>query len=387
MKKLFKTKSLRKLPFYLLAMAIMVGGIFIYKVSATSPLSIATATGAENVSIDTTSHAGGSGTWTAISGPVIHEGAAGDIALGDHTLTLPSGWEFNTAQSATLSITGGSALTLANSNILPASDHITFTVTATSTGTPAVLAIANLEVRPTGSNPVGTGYMTQTVGTMSNVNNGVTSFGTFTTVPGVVTKLAFSTQPSATTIYGSNFSQQPVVVTQDQFGNNSTNGLAAGENVSLALTTGSTGTLQGTASISIGSGTASFSGLSVGLNGAVQTGKTLTATASGSNSLTSAQSSSFDITAKSVTVTAVSDTKTYDGYNTSSANPSVGSLVFNDVVNVSPTQTFNNKNQGSGKTLTPAGLTIKDSGSSANTTGNYSITYTPVSTGVINKKN
>ncbi|MBN1177198.1 MAG: hypothetical protein JXA51_05920, partial [Dehalococcoidales bacterium] len=88
-----------------------------------------------------------------------------------------------------------------------------------------------------------------------------------------------------------------------------------------------------------------------------------------------------DVSAKFITVTAAADSKTYDGDNTSSGTPTItsGSLASGD--NVTWTQTFDNKNVGTNKTLTPAG-TVND-GNSGN---NYSVTLTPVSTGAITSK-
>ncbi|MEI8204918.1 MAG: YDG domain-containing protein, partial [Bacteroidota bacterium] len=89
---------------------------------------------------------------------------------------------------------------------------------------------------------------------------------------------------------------------------------------------------------------------------------------------------------KPLTVTAVTDTKTYDRTTTSTASPIVtGTLATGDIVNVAPTQTYDDMNYGTTHVLTPAGLTIKN-GSNANMTANYNITYTQsAATGVINK--
>ncbi|MDZ7896693.1 MAG: YDG domain-containing protein [Arcicella sp.] len=84
-----------------------------------------------------------------------------------------------------------------------------------------------------------------------------------------------------------------------------------------------------------------------------------------------------------VTVTAVASTKTYDGTTASAGVPTVGALVGTDMVDVAPIQTYDNKTQGTGKTLTPSGLTIKNG--ATDVTGNYDITYTAVNTGVIEK--
>ena len=84
-----------------------------------------------------------------------------------------------------------------------------------------------------------------------------------------------------------------------------------------------------------------------------------------------------------ITVTAATDTKTYDATTSATAAmPTVtsGSIVTGDTGNF--TETYANKNAGTGKTLTPAG-----SVSDGNSGNNYSITFTNNTTGVINAAN
>ncbi|MDO8743214.1 MAG: hypothetical protein Q7J30_01470, partial [Candidatus Azambacteria bacterium] len=69
---------------------------------AVGEVTINPATGAENVSIDTTSFTGGTGVFTDLSGPVLTETSAGGISVGSHTITLPAGWEFNTGSTVTV---------------------------------------------------------------------------------------------------------------------------------------------------------------------------------------------------------------------------------------------------------------------------------------------
>jgi len=140
------------------------------------------------------------------------------------------------------------------------------------------------------------------------------------------------------------------VVTRDQFGNDSTSGLVGTEIVSLSLT--GTGSLVGTTVLNIGTGVATFDDLRVDEFGS---GKQLTADATG---LTSAVSSDFEIEKKTLTATITADDKVYDGDTlaTITGRTLVG-LEFGDVVSVSGgTANFNDKNVGSGKTVTAAGL-------------------------------
>src|SRR5207244_2225171 len=93
-------------------------------------------------------------------------------------------------------------------------------------------------------------------------------------------KLAFIRDPGAATTRAL-FGTQPIVKAQDQFGNNSSTGLAASNIVSLALTSG-TGPLLGTTNLNIGTGsgngTVTYTNLEIDVGG---TNKQLTANASG----------------------------------------------------------------------------------------------------------
>src|SRR5207249_4054230 len=106
---------------------------------------------------------------------------------------------------------------------------------------------------------------------------------------------AFTTQPGNATA-GSVFGTQPVVRSQDAFGNNSAVGLPASLNVNVSLTSGA-GALQGATSLDIGAaagnGTASFTNLRIDAAGA---NDQLTASASG---LVNAVSGVFTINAGS----------------------------------------------------------------------------------------
>lgn len=88
-----------------------------------------------------------------------------------------------------------------------------------------------------------------------------------------------------------------------------------------------------------------------------------------------------NITARPITVTAVTDTRIYDGTTSSSGIPTItsGSLAAGDSAVWS--QAFNNKNAGTGKILTPSG-TVSD-GNSGN---NYNVTFANNNTGIINTR-
>ncbi len=118
------------------------------------------------------------------------------------------------------------------------------------------------------------------------------------------------------------------------------------------------------------------------------TGKTLTASGtvndgnSGNNyAPTFVSVATGVINKRAITVTAATNMKVYDGTTTSAGVPTitVGSLAPGD--SVTWTQTFDTKNFGTDKTLTPAG-TVTDGNSGLN----YTVTFAAVNTGVINKR-
>jgi hypothetical protein len=111
-------------------------------------------------------------------------------------------------------------------------------------------------------------------------------------------------------------------------------------------------------------------------------GLTLTGASAGNYSLTQ-PTRTANITKLPITITAVSETKAYDGTASSSGLPvlSVGTPLASGDSEPTWTQTFNNENAGTGKTLTPAGLVVDD-----NSGLNYQYTYTPNTSGIITKK-
>ena len=136
--------------------------------------------------------------------------------------------------------------------------------------------------------------ITVTDGSISNTGLSVTVAAAAASV------LVFSTQPGSATA-GSVFVQQPVVRTQDAFGNDSASGLGVARDVSVAVASG-TGLLQGTATLDIGTGagngTVTFTNLRIDAAGA----KTLSATAAaGSPALSAATSGSFTVAAGTAT--------------------------------------------------------------------------------------
>jgi hypothetical protein len=119
----------------------------------------------------------------------------------------------------------------------------------------------------------------------------------------------------------------------------------------------------------------------------IGSGKTLTPAGlvndgnSGANyNITFANDTTGVITAKPITVAAVSTTKIYDGSTGSGGTPTISpSVALGDTGIFS--QTYDTKNVGTGKTLTPIG-SVNDGNSGAN----YNVTFANDTTGVITAK-
>ena len=87
------------------------------------------------------------------------------------------------------------------------------------------------------------------------------------------------------------------------------------------------------------------------------------------------------INPRALTVTAQTDTKTYDGTTSSAGTPLItsGALQSGDTTSTF-SQVFNNRNAGTGKTLTASGV-VNDGNGGAN----YSYSFVTDTTGVINR--
>ena len=85
------------------------------------------------------------------------------------------------------------------------------------------------------------------------------------------------------------------------------------------------------------------------------------------------------VTARSITVSAAANTKGYDGSTSATATPTItgGTLVSGDTTAF--TETYDNKNAGTGKTLTATGSVNDGNGGK-----DYTVTFAPSTAGVIN---
>jgi trimeric autotransporter adhesin len=345
------SKIIRASSFVFIAAALIVGGFFSPS-SALAATTVNPASGGANISIDTTSAPGGTATFKTLTGPSFAT-ENGDIDVGTHTISLPTGWEFDVA--STITITPFNDIEFSSTAITPGVTSFTFEVISKSTSAGSI-GFSGLKVRPTGTTP-SNGNMTYSGAGIVGVSES-TNFGTLSTVPGTVAKLAFATQPGGAE-YGSLLNPQPVVKTQDQFGNDSTKNLAASLEVGLTITSG-TGALIGDATLDIGTGagngTVTFTDLTVDEFG---TGKQLTAAATG---LASAVSNDFEITKKSLTATLTADNKVYDGLTSATiTGVDLVGLVDGDIVGAdfsAATATFEDENADTEKAVNATGITL-----------------------------
>jgi hypothetical protein len=264
----------------------------------------------------------GTKTVSAVSGVATFTGLNIDIAGTGYTLTASAASLTGTTSSA-FNITAGTATKLVfttqpanaasgvslGSVTVTVEDSVGNTVTTsvasitlaigtnagpggTLSGTKVVAAVSGIASFPGLSiDKKGTGY---TLTASATSLTGATS-STFNITVGAASKLAFTTQPTNTQA-GSNISTVKVTV-EDVGGNKVTTSSAS---ITIAIGTNpSGGTLSGTVTVSASSGVATFTTLQINLVG---TGYTLAAS---SGSLTSAASSTFNITTASIYPTLV----------------------------------------------------------------------------------
>lgn len=181
--------------------------------------------------------------WTSLGGPVITEGNAGQLPnLSTIVLSLPAGFEFNTA-TGSVAPGGGTCASMGLSALtFPDAQHASVTVDTQSTGA-CVITYAGLQVRPLLKSLNGqaqrTGSITNT-GTTAGII-GVSSYGTLTEVPGTPSQLGFSSQP----ILGSPgvaFQMQPAVAIEDAVGNRVFTAAATTITLALSANPGGAGT-------------------------------------------------------------------------------------------------------------------------------------------------
>ncbi|HQN64845.1 MAG TPA: filamentous hemagglutinin N-terminal domain-containing protein [Methylophilus sp.] len=322
----------------------------------------------------------------------LNAGAANDITLNNafnnfNAVAITSGRDVTLVDANALTMNGSSVRTLSARTL---SNNLTLGGTITATGTGAGTSI--------------------TLAAAQNFLNP----GNFNLTPGVGSRwLVYSASPLSDTrganlLAAYDFKQYNTAFGGPILGSND------GFIYSLAPTI--TATLSGSASkVYDGTTTAAISGLTLGQSGAIDgdtvnlsaltsaaydnknvgvsktvTSNTISVTSASNGakpvygyqvSGSAASGNVGTITQRAITVTAATDIKTYDGNTSSVGAPTVtsGSIVAGDTGSFS--QAFDNRNAGTGKTLTATG-SVND-GNSGN---NYAVTFVADNTGVINQR-
>ena len=151
-----------------------------------------------------------------------------------------------------------------------------------------------------------------------------------------------------------------------------------GNNVAAITLRALSGVIAGD-DVSYVGGSATFADRNAGAGKAVTgTGLSLAGADAGNYVVNSTAATTASITPAALTITAVTNTKTYDGTVSAAATPTVTGLVGGDTA-TNLVQTYVDRNAGSGKTLSVAGYTVNDGNGGAN----YAVTLVDDLTGVI----
>ena len=262
----------------------------------------------------------------------------------------------------------------------PGSATYTITLYAPLSGTVTLQIMSSL---PSGITPAWSTYNSPGTSTFTLNYDGTTSGGGKTIAGSTIfTVQATDTSNNITTTTGTLYiTPAALTVTglsgSDKTYDGNTNAAITGSGSLVGVISGDTVNLNGTP-------VGSFGNKNVGNNKTVAiSGLSLSGTDSGNYTLTP-PSTTANITQRSITVTAGSSSKTYDGLLTSTGTPTItsGTLVSGD--SGTWLETYDNKNVGTAHVMTPSG-TVKD-GSSNDMTANYNITFTPISTGIISQR-
>lgn len=218
--------------------------------------------------------------FTPIGDIVISEQQTQDFAFTDRywrtmILTAPDGWEFNPGVGK---ITMNAPSDFRVTDLKVKEHTITLRFCVRSTELLDVMTISGIEVRAvngmiqTGNayihrsvNNPGTALVSNITPTRNTSGSGGTNFASLSLKPGKAQKLIFANKPYSTA-EGKNLEGQTEIMTVDQFGNFSTEGLAAIQNVRVRLSSANS-SLTGQTVLNIGTlggnGRVTFSDLQV----------------------------------------------------------------------------------------------------------------------------
>lgn len=195
--------------------------------AAAGTVTVTLASGGSAISADTAA-TGGTGAYTALTGPLLVEGAAGDIGTGTVVISAPPGFAFQPGQGTCAPTLGNGAVAYGGTTAATA----TCTVTAAST-VAGRIAFSGLKVRPLQGTPLATG--TLALGGTAVLAGTPATAGTLTEVAGLATRLKVTGQTSS----GAGDSVPVTITAYDRFGSRAT-GYAGTKTLTFASGPGST---------------------------------------------------------------------------------------------------------------------------------------------------
>jgi len=373
----------KELKIFVLVATLTIGGFFfgVIPTKGEGEVIITSAKGGEGISIDT-SESSPTSSWTGLTGPTIQEGTVRDITEGSYTLEAPDGWKFNNTTTVTINVDGDIELGEVSVN----SDTISFSVTKASDSKESELTFSGIEIMPTGTTPSKENICLSSddggiVGVDLCGSGNPTNFGSLATKVGKVKSLVFDSKDiiSGSIEYGATFSDA-VVITKDQFDNNSTDGVDENTVVTLSLASDDSTLIDEIASSTItivgDEGGVTFSDKIIGPSDTEVIGDDRILVASiEDNEISRAESNKFSITAKALTVTVTAQDKEYDGYATATVSYDLEGVIGGDQVEATGTATFEDKKVGNGKLVTASSISLTGD-ASENYTSNESATTT-----------
>lgn len=150
---------------------------------AVTGITVTPASGGTTISADTAG-----ATWTALTGPVLSENNPGGIGTGTIILTIPSGFQLNTSNPVTASIScSGSGSDMIVTSPVLSGNTITTAVTQNSKGGRlCILTFGGIQVRPTAFSPLASGVITESGTATISPNPALTAaqYGQLTEVAG-----------------------------------------------------------------------------------------------------------------------------------------------------------------------------------------------------------
>jgi hypothetical protein len=218
----------------------------------------------------------------------ITAGGATQVVFGTEPANAASGASLGSI-TAKIEDASGNVVTSSSASVTLAIGNNAGSPAGTLSGTVTVSAVSGIATIPGLSiNNAGTGY---TLTAASGVLTSATSTA-FNITAGAATKVVFTTQPSNA---AAGASLGSVVATIEDASGNTVTGSSANVTLAIGNNAGPGGVLSGTLTVAASSGVATFSGLSINVDG---TGYTLTAASAG---LTTGTSSAFNIAAGAAT--------------------------------------------------------------------------------------